>query len=161
MVTMWFILNVPIIIMSQVIPFIQFTESMGIVYEVLYLIFCLNNIANPILYAITMRDFREGYKSLLLCRKLENKTERVNTISRTGSTSVGSVNRGVQDSVKQSTKWFHMILIYFVGDNSFFNALLFGERGHSSLVQIRKALVVWRGGANVSPLYWVYTRARQ
>ena len=104
MVTVWFILNVPIIIMSQVIPFMPFTESLGIVYEVLYLIFCLNNIANPILYAITMRDFREGYKSLLLCRKLANKTERVNTISRTGSTSVGSVNRGVQDSVKQSTK---------------------------------------------------------
>ena len=102
MVTAWIIFNVPVIIISQVITFVPFSKSMGVVYEVSYLVFCLNNISNPILYFITMRDFREGYKSLLLCRKLANKTERVNTISRTGSTLVGSVNKGVEDSGKQS-----------------------------------------------------------
>ena len=104
MVAVWIILNVPLIIISQAITFITHTESLIIIYEVSYLIFCLNSISNPILYSITMMDFREGYKSLLLCRKLEKKRERVNTISRTGSTLVGSVNRGFQDSRTQSTK---------------------------------------------------------
>ena len=103
MVTAWIILNVPVIIISQIITQIPYTKTWGIIHDVSYLIFCLNNVSNPILYSITMMDFREGYKSLLLCRKIETKIERVNTISRTGSTFLGSVNRSVQDSRKQST----------------------------------------------------------
>ena len=103
MVTLWLILTLPLIILSQVITKIPYTNFVGTFHDVTFLIYCLSNIANPILYAITMKDFREGYKALLLCTKVQPRNESVNTVSRTGSTMIGSIGRGVQDSKRKST----------------------------------------------------------
>ena len=103
MVTLWLILTLPLVILAQVITKIPYTNFLGTVHDVTYLIYCLSNIANPILYAITMRDFREGYKALLLCTNVQSRNESVNTVSRTGSTMIGSISRVVQDSERKST----------------------------------------------------------
>ena len=75
---------------------------MGTFHDVPYLIYCLSNIANPILYAITMRDFREGYKALFLCTKVQRRNESVNTVSRTGSTMIGSISHGSKTAKRKA-----------------------------------------------------------
>ena len=92
MFSAWFVVCVPMLIISQVASKIAFTKSLSFGFDTAYLIFCLNNLTNPIVYCITMKDFRDGYKAILLCSKVKKRSESTNTMSRTGSTRVSTVS---------------------------------------------------------------------
>ena len=41
--------------------------------DICNLLYFMNNCINPFLYFVTMRDFRRGYKSLIMCKKVKSK----------------------------------------------------------------------------------------
>ena len=40
-----------------------------IIQDILLILYFCNNIVNPFIYSFTLKDFREGYKKLLQCKK--------------------------------------------------------------------------------------------
>ena len=44
-----------------------------IVMNIAMLLFFMNNVVNPFIYCLTLKDFRQGYKNILLCKKAEEE----------------------------------------------------------------------------------------
>ena len=55
-----------------------------------FLIYYLNNAVNPFIYYATMADFREGYKSLLMCRKVQ-----IGRTNKALTSSIRSISMGM------------------------------------------------------------------
>ena len=55
-----------------------------VLLDITFLMFFVNNFINPFLYFYTLNDFREGYKNLLACRKIQ-MIQRSNLVSHSGT----------------------------------------------------------------------------
>ena len=71
----YLLLYSPSIIMSAVISFIKVPHQV-IAAGILYVVFFMNNLVNPFIYYMTLKDFRQGYKSFLRCRKTDENRNR-------------------------------------------------------------------------------------
>ena len=65
--------------LTSISSFVEF-PYMTIVQNACDLWYCLNNVINPFIYYMTLKDFKEGYKNLLLCKccKSDSHQERSN-----------------------------------------------------------------------------------
>ncbi len=64
----YMILQVPGITVEFVHLFKSSSEILEkVLYDYVYFVLCLNNVANPVIYYFTLKDFKEGYQKCFLC----------------------------------------------------------------------------------------------
>ena len=70
----WLAVTAFIILYTHPIP-------MRIFLDISYLLYYFNNVVNPMIYYVTLKDFREGYVSALKCRfsKVSEKNQDIQT----------------------------------------------------------------------------------
>ena len=66
-VGVYILLYSPAVICTPILSFVDSSELV-VVFSFAMLLYYLNNVINPFIYYITLKDFREGYKKLLLCK---------------------------------------------------------------------------------------------
>ena len=57
----------PTVIVTSISSIVQF-RHMIILQNISELWYCINNVINPFIYYLTLKDFKQGYKNLLLCK---------------------------------------------------------------------------------------------
>ena len=81
--TIFIVLYTPAILLSCILPFLpknheKYTDT---VMDILLLAFFLNNVINPFIYYLLLRDFKEGYKILITCGKYKKEPSEETSMS--------------------------------------------------------------------------------
>ena len=71
----YLLLYLPSVVISSVAIFIKIPHKF-IIMSVCQLLYFMNNLVNPFIYYMTLKDFRRGYKNLLLCRNTREDHDR-------------------------------------------------------------------------------------
>ena len=93
------ILYTPAVILAVVTNFIQqpYPVFLLVLLDISHLMFYLNSVINPFLYYATLKDFKEAYRSLLTCRKIDQERRNQSADITISLTSVGNRNYGEQE----------------------------------------------------------------
>ena len=69
---------VPVTFLGAVTLFLQQPYPMfyNILLDLSYLLFYMNNVVNPFVYYVFLKDFKEGYQAMLCCKKKLRNTNR-------------------------------------------------------------------------------------
>ena len=75
---LFLLFDIPVTFLGAATLFLE--QPYPIFYEILldlsYLLFYTNNIVNPFVYYIFLKDFKEGYEAMLCCKKNLRNTNR-------------------------------------------------------------------------------------
>lgn len=89
------LVNAPFVILAFVTYFLPppFPTFVFVMWDISFMLFFTNNVINPVVYYATLKDFREGYKTMLcrLCRpsrtaeQTSNATDKIYKISKSAT----------------------------------------------------------------------------
>ena len=69
---------VPVTFLGAVSPFLEqpYPMSYDVLLDISYILFYMNNVVNPFVYYVFLKDFKEGYQVMLCCKKNSGNTNR-------------------------------------------------------------------------------------
>ena len=74
----YIVMFLPTVMVTSISSIVEFPH-MVIIQNISDLWYCMNNVINPFIYYTTLRDFKEGYTNMLLCKhQLQDSNQELN-----------------------------------------------------------------------------------